>query len=286
MIRDAVLLGAVTGIGLTGVAYGLRPRRQTLAQALIAVRRPPLPPSSPRAVRYRILASPLARLGLPSRRIREDLAMLDRDTSAFLAEQAAATILGVITVPLLAYGWGLGGTAPLWLGLLGGALGYRWAQARTRARAARRREELRHTLSAMLDLVTISLAGGAGVEQALDDASSICAGWAADRLRGALRTARLTRTRPWIAFGQLGEQAAVPELVELATAMGLAGTEGARIRRSLAARAAGMRAHATADMESAARSAAVRMSLPVMLLALGYGMFLLYPALAAIREGL
>lgn len=285
-MRGMLLLGAVTGLGLALVVYGLRPPRPALADALEAVRRPPAPPPSTRHRGYQILGAPLVRLGLPTDRTRQDLALLDRDVPTFLAEQAAATLLGVLAAPVVALTWGLGGSAPLWLALLGGAAGYRWAQARVQVRATRRRAQLRHTLSVMLDLVTISLAGGAGVEQALDDAASVCSGWAAERLRAALRTARLTRQRPWHTFGQLGTDAAVPELVELATAMGLAGTEGARIRASLAARAAGMRARTTADMEAAARSAGVRMSLPVMLLALGYGLFLLYPALAAIRAGL
>jgi hypothetical protein len=39
-------------------------------------------------------------------------------------------------------------------------------------------------------------------------------------------------------------------------------------------------------MEAAARSAGVRMSLPVLLLALAYGVWLLYPALTLMRSGL
>lgn len=286
VIRDAMLFGGVTGLGVAALAYGLRPARPALQQALEAVRRPPLPAPSTRIRRYQILGAPLLRLGLPTARTRQDLALLDHDVVTFLAEQVAAMMVGLLAVPVLALLWGASGTVPLWLSLLGAFIGYRWAQTRVRAQATRRRAQLRHTLSVILDLVTISLAGGAGVEQALDDAASICTGWAADRLRGALRTARLTRQRPWHIFGELGVTANVPELVELATAMGLAGTEGARIRATLTARARGMRARASADMEAAARSAGVRMSLPVMLLALGYGLFLLYPALAAIRSGL
>ena len=39
-------------------------------------------------------------------------------------------------------------------------------------------------------------------------------------------------------------------------------------------------------METAARAAGVRMSMPVLLLALAYGLFLLYPALTAMHRGL
>ena len=52
--------------------------------------------------------------------------------------------------------------------------------------AARRRADFRHALSAFLDLVVISLAAGAGVDGALDDASGIGHGWAFTQLRRAL----------------------------------------------------------------------------------------------------
>ncbi|MEU7923000.1 type II secretion system F family protein [Micromonospora zamorensis] len=286
MIRDALLLGAGTGTGLTLVLLGLRPNRPALVDVLDGLRRPAPPPMTARQRRYQVLGAPLVRLGLPTARIRTDLAVLQKDVPTFLAEQAAAIGLGVLALPVLAALWGVGGLVPLWLAGLGGLIGYRWAVTRARAQAERRRAQLRHTLSVMLDLVTISLAGGAGVEQALDDAASVCTGWAADQLRAALRTARLTRQPPWRPLGQLGLDTGVNELAELAATMQLAGAEGARVRASLAARASGMRARTTAAMESAARSAGVRMSLPVMLIALGYGLFLLYPAIAAIRTGL
>ncbi|WP_433651559.1 type II secretion system F family protein [Micromonospora zamorensis] len=286
MIRDALLLGAGTGTGLALVLLGLRPNRPALVDVLDGLRRPAPPPMTARQRRYQVLGAPLVRLGLPTAQTRTDLAVLQKDVPTFLAEQAAAIGLGVLALPVLAALWGVGGLVPLWLAGLGGLIGYRWAVTRVRAQAERRRAQLRHTLSVMLDLVTISLAGGAGVEQALDDAASVCTGWAAEQLRAALRTARLTRQPPWRPLGQLGLDTGVNELAELAATMQLAGAEGARVRASLAARASGMRARTTAAMESAARSAGVRMSLPVMLIAVGYGLFLLYPAIAAIRTGL
>jgi hypothetical protein len=64
--------------------------------------------------------------------------------------------------------------------------------------------------------------------------------------------------------------------------MSLAGSEGARIRTSLSIRAATLRSHQAAALEARANSATERMSMPVMLLAVAYMLFLLYPALAAI----
>lgn len=98
----------------------------------------------------------------------------------------------------------------------------------------------RHALAAYLPLVRVTLAGGAGVEAALWDAAGQGGGPTFDRLRRVLFTAQLTRTTPWARLRQLGEELDIPELAELAASLTLAGTEGATVRASLAARAAAL----------------------------------------------
>jgi len=100
--------------------------------------------------------------------------------------------------------------------------------------------------------------------------SRCCAGWAADRLRQVLTTARVLRQPPWQALCQLGDDTGVTELTELAAAMALAGTEGARVRASLSARAAAMRQAATAEMQTEAEKASSRMSVPLLVLGIAY----------------
>ncbi len=278
--------GAATGLGVALIAYGLYPPRPALADVVEQLRRPPTAPPTGRRRVYAALANPLASLGLPRERVGKDLAVLDRDPVQHLAEQTAATLLGLLVIPAAVAMAGIRGQIPLWLALIGGAMGFRWADTNLHAQAEKRRAQLRTTLSAMLDLLTISLAGGAGLEQALDDASGICTGWAAARLRHVLSTARLLRQPPWGALGQLGADTGVTELQELGATMALAGSEGARIRASLAARAAAMRAAATADMETTAEKASGRMSLPLLLLGIAYLIFLLYPPIAAIGSRL
>jgi hypothetical protein len=78
----------------------------------------------------------------------------------------------------------------------------------------------------------------------------------------------------------------VPELTELAAAMALAGTEGARVRASLSARAAAMRSAATAETETDAEKASSRMSVPLLVLGLGYLLFLLWPPVVGITSSL
>ncbi|MEV6445141.1 hypothetical protein [Amycolatopsis sp. NPDC051716] len=94
---------------------------------------------------------------------------------------------------------------------------------------------------------------------------------------GALDAAQLTRTTPWSTLRRLGEELDITELAELAASISLAGTEGAKIRTSLAAKAKALRTHLVADAEADAQAATERMALPVTLLFLGFLGFIAYP---------
>ncbi|MGC4885765.1 type II secretion system F family protein [Micromonospora sp. DT227] len=279
--------GLLAGLGLLLAASGLVPARPALADALDALRRAPAAPEQPSSARVRLMAAPLRALGLPRRRMRADLAVLERPTALHLADQALAVLAGLVLPPTVMAALTAGGVTfatgmPAWVSLAGAAGGWWLAESTVRAEAGRRRDELRYTLSAVLDLVVISLAGGAGLEQALDDACADNAGWASQRLRRAVDTARLLRIPPWQALDQLGADTGVIELRELAATMSLAGSEGARIRDSLSIRAATLRAHEAAALEARANAATERMSMPVMLLAAAYLLFLLYPAVSTV----
>ncbi len=105
-------------------------------------------------------------------------------------------------------------------------------------------------------------------------------------LRQALTDARLRGEPSWNGLAHLGEAIGVGELQELAASAGLAGDEGARVRVSIAAKARAIRMRGLADAEGAAQSASERMSLPVVLLMTGFIVFLGYPAIAAVLNGL
>jgi Flp pilus assembly protein TadB len=155
-----------------------------------------------------------------------------------------------------------------------------------RTEAAERRKAFRHALSSFLDLVVISLAGGAGVESALRYAAAIGEGWAFTQLRSALDVTMLTGETPWSALGRLGQELGVPELAELAASVSLAGTEGARVRESLAAKAKSLRDHELSEAEAEAQSATERMALPVVLLFLGFLILIGFPAVDAVLTGI
>lgn len=74
--------------------------------------------------------------------------------------------------------------------------------------AAKRLQEFRYVLGVFLDLVVIDLAGGAGVESALADASSEGDGW---HLLASVAVSTAPGT-PGVALGQLGEELGVADL--------------------------------------------------------------------------
>jgi tight adherence protein C len=292
----ATLLGAVAGLGLAALLAGMTTTRPPLAHALAALHpTPTLPPpdGSPRpaggwvARAGAAMVPTLTRWGLPRPRTRADLATCGRDPAQHLAEQAGLAGLGLLTPAALAAiaavaGTGVGVAVPAWISVLAGAAGFYIPQHALRRQARRRRDQLRQALSSLLDLVVVSLAGGAGVEQALHDATTDTRTWAQRQLRHAIRAAHLARLPPWATLGELGARTHLGELSELATALALAGTEGARVRATLTARAASLREHQLADAEAAASSATEKMSLPVVALFAGFLVFIGYPALTAV----
>ncbi|HEX4126599.1 MAG TPA: type II secretion system F family protein [Acidimicrobiales bacterium] len=298
----SLVCGAGVGAGLLLVFRGLYPPRPSLAQALAQLRRlpeatPVLVPETEGGFAARLgrpAADALTRAGagwlLPGG-VRRDLAVLGRSPERHLAEKVTLALVGLLFVPAVAALLLLGGAhlplvVPLWASLIGAVAGFVLPDLGIHADASRRRRDFRHALSSFLDLVVVALAGGGGVETALGDAAGVGAGWAFAYLRRALDQARLARETPWAALGRLGNELGVGELSELAASVSLAGTEGAKVRASLAAKAASLRTHELAEAETADQAATERMSLPVVLLFAVFLVFLGYPAVEKVLTGL
>jgi len=223
--------------------------------------------------------------------VQADLAIVGHPVERFFADKALFALVGALLVPSVVALLGLGGVVmplvlPVWTSLVLGVVGFFLPDLLIRGEAAARRRSFRHALGAFLDLVSIALAGGAGVEAALHDAATLGQGWSFTRLREALADARLSGVTPWHALGRLGTELGVSELSELASNLTLAGTEGARVRESLAAKAVSLRRHEAAEAETRAQEASERMSLPVAVLLFGFLVFLGYPALARVLSGI
>ncbi|MDA8370670.1 MAG: type II secretion system F family protein [Nocardiopsaceae bacterium] len=233
----------------------------------------------------------LSALGLPGARTRRNLDVCERGTAEFLAEKTTGIVLALVVPPLLGSVLAMGGVRipPLPAGVawaLFALVAWLAPDLSLRDEARKRRERMRHALAGFADLVVVSLAGGAGVNGALADATAASENWAMAQIRIALRGASLHREPPWSALRVLGERFDVPEYAELSASLQLAGADGARVRSSLAAKARTLRTQHLAELDADAQSATERMSLPVVLLFAGFLVLLGYPALSHILTSL
>ncbi len=285
---------------LAGVAFGLalwalfaaRWARPTLAERLAAPPPPrPVVASGPNTgvlTRLGKIGVPaLEGFGMPGPRTRRNLRVCERSAESYLAEKFTALVLGLAFPPLL--GGMLSLTGVLSSATIAGAMWVAFAlvawfapDLSLRDEAGKRRERMRRALASFADLVVVSLAGGAGVNGALADAGAAGNGWAMVRIRESLREAALMRQPPWAALRELGDRYDTPEFAELAASLQLAGADGARIRSSLAAKAKTLRTQFLSEMDAEAQSATERMSLPVVLLFVGFLALLGYPAMSHI----
>lgn len=166
-----------------------------------------------------------------------------------------------------------------------GFVGFQYPAKHIRRMAHRHRRRFRTSLSAYLDLVSIMLAGGGGIETALHSAAEVGDGPTFAVISDALDVARATRRSPWDTLAEVGTRFGVGELPELAATVRLGGEQGARMTASLIAKASAMRSRELADVEARANEATERMGLPMVLLFIGFLVLLGYPAMHLITSG-
>jgi tight adherence protein C len=226
-------------------------------------------------------------LGLRLDRLEPDLRLLNRTVEQHLGLKVLTAFFGLALPQLVMLAMYLAGTPvglpiPMVASLVLAVVFFFVPDLTLRSEANARRDSFRHALGSFLDLVVISLAGGAGVESALRDAAAIGRGWAFGQLRNALDVATLTGETPWAALTRLGDELGINELAELSASVSLAGTEGARVRDSLAVKATSLRDHALAQAESEAQADTEAMALPVVLLFVGFLILIGYPAVSSV----
>lgn len=289
-------LGAGLGCGAWLVLRSLMPRPARLDDMVAQLSRPARPASQtevpPRAWSDRagsLAARLLARSNPDSPGGAQDqmLRLAERSAERHALDRLLGAAGGFGGTVLVGAGLSLSGVAPPTAVLAVAALaagfgGFLLPAALLAEEAERRRRAFRHALSAYLDLVNVILAGGGGIETALHAAADAGDGWAFAAIRQALDRARLTNRTPWDTLAQLGGELGVDELAELAANVALAGSQGARIRQSLAAKADSLRGHQVAETEAAAEAATERMTIPVAVLLFGFLIFVAYPAIQQI----
>lgn len=288
MLLAAMALGAGLGLGALLVGRGLFPARPPLAAVFAELHRPPGKVSQ--GDRWERRAQRLARrleAAGDGGRLATDLAVTGRSPERHALDKLAAAAAGLVLPPLSATAMWAGGAAVAPGAVVAAAVtltvgGFVSPDVLLRNQAAAARRDFRHALGAYLDLVTIVLAGGGGVETALIRAADTGSGWVFDRLRMAAERARRDGIAPWDVLRRLGEELGVDELVELGASMTLAGQEGATVRSSLAAKAVTLREHLQADAKAKAESASEQMAGPTVALLIGFVLLVIYPAVAKV----
>jgi tight adherence protein C len=217
--------------------------------------------------------------------MRADLALMGRTRGSHLATKATAGAVLLLLAPVVwsilrIAGMALPPAVPAVLALGLGLFGFFLPDLALRGEAAQRREEFRRSVGIFLDLVSMNLAGGRGLPEALLAAATVTEHWTLVRIRQSLANARLYGTTPWEALGDLGREVGLEELQELSGALSLAADDGAKIRASLTARAATMRRKELTRAEGEEGEKSQSMLVAQMLISTAFLIFLAYPAVA------
>jgi tight adherence protein C len=283
-----LLLGGTTGVGLWLIVVAARPRPVPLAKVLADLNRPAAATSASASAGpvTRRLLEVLATLGMRTPTRDQQLALAGI-TPGVWARDKLIGATGGLAVPLMVWAalTAMGIQVPPAVGLLalaGAVAGFVLPDLKLKEQVEQRRKAFQYALSAYLDLVNVILAGGGGIETALVAAADAGEGWAFAKLRHALHRAQRINQPLWTAFDDLGAELDVNELRDLASSIGLAGAQGARIRASLAVKADTLRSHQIAETEAAAEATTERMNLPTAVLLLGFLIFIVFPAVTAI----
>jgi len=207
--------------------------------------------------------------------------------AGYLTAAATAGFLGPFVIAVVAVMTGVAQVfwpVPLIASLVAAALAIGLVQVDLVHRADDVSRDLRHQLSAYLDVLTMLLAANQGNEGALRLAAEAGDGRLFLELRRRmLETA--TAGRPSVtALTELGRDLGVVELVEIAANASLATSQGAPVGRSLRAKTQSLRAGLQAEQEQDARIRTGKITFPLVAMGIVFMIMGLYPAVASIQQ--
>ncbi|MGI9030314.1 MAG: type II secretion system F family protein [Ilumatobacteraceae bacterium] len=288
MVLAAVLAGALGGgILLIGRALFPPPRAlRTMSEELLEPRRVRASAGGAKGGSERLAARLTS---APSARLAADLAVLGRTPTRHTLDQlgyaVAFTTLGLLpglvlplaglAVPVIAFAG---------IAVAFGAVGWLYPELEVRSRAAAARKAWAQVVTVYVDIVGISLAGGAGVEDALMVAAQSGTGPQFEELAATLRAAQTRRHTLWSALDELGARSDIVALRELSSAVDLAAEAGSRIRETLLAKAGAMRVRQLTDAEADAQKSSETMGIAPALMAVAAVVLIGYPAVARFLE--
>lgn len=230
-------------------------------------------------------------LGADFRKITRDLRICGISTAEHaFAKISASLFWGFLPVLLILAANFVGWTLPYWWGIagifLGSAGGFVLADRQLREKAAKRRVVFRGALVAYLDLVKILLAGGSHTDGALYQAALAGKGWAFSEIRGVLDWSRVHGQPLSVGLARLGGELGVTELNEIASTVNLAETEGASPSEALARKAESAAERALTEAQAEANALTEKMTVPTVVIAFAFVVFIAYPALSSLSSAL
>lgn len=296
MTAVGVVVGALlvaAGVWLFATAW--TPATPALARTVAYLHRLPAPTAPAGENWWAQLGRTVLRLGGNRLVIRPNLARSLRLTGRPVEVHAAYLVTAAVagfTVPLLfAIALDAAGVVePAWfvslaVALAAAGLAVVVVQVDLRDRAEVAVRDLRHQLSAYLDVLTMLLAANHGNEGALKLAAEAGDGRLFTELRRRIVEAA-TAGRPTVsALAALGRELGVVELTEIAASASLATSQGAPVARSLTAKTQTLRSTLQAEQEQEARIRTAKITFPLVAMGIVFMALGLYPALASIRGG-
>jgi tight adherence protein C len=285
MIR--LLSGVFLGLGVfAGLAMAWRfafPPKPSLAEVLGAIDRPSRPTIVPWWQRLAVGDDRLSDVSVSA-----DLAVLNRSVRDYALSRVTlvATLAGIpVMLALLTTLTGVITWNPVVIigfALIGGLLGFNLTRVAIGGEATTRRRGFVAELAAYTDMVSLLLASGAGVDEALWRAARNGTSPGIVLIRDALASARVRSETPWWALEELANRTKVTELAELVAAAKLAGSNGARIKDSLAAKGKTLRDNNSSYELGQAERASEAMGVPLIAMMLSFMILVATPAVVQI----
>jgi hypothetical protein len=213
----------------------------------------------------------------------QDLSILGMSRAELAGRTAALAVAGllgpcVLYAALLVAGLDVPALLPAFVSVGLGALGWVIPSRQVGDRAARARQEFLAALTAFLALVGLERAARGSPTEALEEASRISGAWPFVMIHAELLRAELAGAPPWDGLRELGGRIGVDQLTNLADIVASA-ADGAAVFETLLAEARNLRSAELADQQAKAGVAGERLTLPAIVIATGFIMLVLYPAL-------
>lgn len=293
-MRDTGLVVAVGMLGTLSVwliVTGWRQPRPSLIASVRRINRTPAPIDQLRAGDASEFVRRLGEFGVRSSFVRRHIGSLSalriigRPYPVHVGYLIVGAIAGLVLPSLGLALLGVAGVVdlsvvvPLGLSLLAAVLVPTVIHSGAIAEADEIRIDLRHQLSAYLDMMTMLLAGNTGHEGALQQAAEAGDGLLFRQLRKRMREVATTGQSLVHALSLVAEDFEMPELEQVASAAKLSAAEGAPVAKTLAAKCSTLRSTLAADDEGKARVRNDKVTPPLVGMALLFLALLIYPAL-------